>query len=154
MSDAQKQNLEKAPATNGNTPRQAEAVAQKAEIVHPDGTREEIVFKGERYWSGALPRPEDFAGYADVVPDAPERILRMAEKEQDHRIETETRIIRSNDGAGKRGQWLGAGLSAMAMGLAVYAHLNGAPWQLTAALVGVPVMSVARSLVSALRSDD
>ena len=34
---------------------------------------------------GPLPTPEDFARYNEVVPDAAERILRQAEKEQDFR---------------------------------------------------------------------
>ena len=34
---------------------------------------------------GPLPTPADFALYGDVMPDAPERILAMAEKEQEHR---------------------------------------------------------------------
>lgn len=152
MSNEQKDNSKELSQQNRSSPQQAEAAAQQAEIVHPDGTTESVMLKAERFWSGALPRPEDFAKYADVVSDAPERILKMAELEQEHRIKSEDTIIQANDKAGTRGQWLGAGLSAIAMILAVYAHLEDAPWQLTTALVGVPVMSVARSLVSAFRN--
>ena len=35
--------------------------------------------------SGPLPAPSEFAAYGEVIPDAPERILKMAEKEQEHR---------------------------------------------------------------------
>ena len=137
-----------------SAPHQAERVAQQAEIVHQDGTTENVIVKAETSWSGALPRPQDFAAYAEVVPDAPERILKMAELEQQHRISSESTIIQANDRAGTRGQWLGAGISVIAMLLAVYAHQTDAPWQLTTALVGVPVMSGARSLVSAFRKSE
>jgi uncharacterized membrane protein len=40
--------------------------------------------------SGPLPPPEDLAKYNMIVPDAAERILRMAEKQQAHRMELET----------------------------------------------------------------
>lgn len=39
----------------------------------------------ERHYSGPLPLPEDLAKYDHIVPGAAERILRMAEKEMDHR---------------------------------------------------------------------
>lgn len=136
------------------SPSQAERVSQNAEIVHGDGTREQVELRAERYWSGALPRPEDFARYAEIVPDAPERILLMAEREQQHRINLEAQIVPANNAAGRRGQWLGAGISALALALAVVASHIGAPWQVSVAIVGVPVLSVARSLVTAIRSKD
>ncbi|WP_370868052.1 DUF2335 domain-containing protein [Phaeovulum sp.] len=122
--------------------------------MNADGSREEIELRSERFWSGALPRPEDFAKFGEIVPDAPERILRMAEKEQEHRIALESLIVPANNKAGQRGQWLGAGISVLALVLAVVAVYIGAPWQVAVALVGVPVLSVARSLVTAFRSDN
>lgn len=138
---------------SGDSPLQAEANTRQAEIVHPDGTRESVLLNSERYWSGALPRPEDFAKYAEVVSDAPERILAMAEAEQQHRISVEGQIIKANAKSGSRGQWLGAAISALAMGLAVLSFVYGAHISLSLALLGVPVMSVARSLVQTLRSE-
>lgn len=78
----------------------------------------------------------------------------MAEKEQEHRIALESLIVPANNKAGQRGQWLGAGISVLALVLAVVAVYIGAPWQVAVALVGVPVLSVARSLVTAFRSDN
>lgn len=87
------------------------------------------------------------------MPDAPERILRMAEAEQRHRIDMEGQLVPANNKAGLRGQLLGAAISVVALTLAVVAAWIGAPWQVSVALVGVPVLSVARSLVTALRND-
>jgi uncharacterized membrane protein len=42
-------------------------------------------------WSGPLPAPDSLAKYNSVVPDAAERIIRMAEKEQQHRHEMESK---------------------------------------------------------------
>lgn len=106
----------------------------------------------EQSWSGSLPRPEDFAKFGEVVLDAPERILRMAEKEQDHRISLEAQIVPANEAAGKRGQILGAGISFAALGLAALTSYWGAPWQVSVAMVGIPVLSVARSLVTAFKA--
>ena len=133
-------------------PDQVERSAQRAERTNADGSREEIELMSERYWSGSLPRPEDFAKFGEIIPDAPERILRMAEKEQEHRISLESQIVPANNQAGRRGQLLGAFISVLALVLAVAAAYIGAPWQVSVAIVGVPVLSVARSLVTAFRS--
>ena len=133
-------------------PDQVERSAHRAERTNADGSREEIELMSERYWSGSLPRPEDFAKFGEIIPDAPERILRMAEKEQEHRISLESQIVPANNQAGRRGQLLGASISVLALVLAVAAAYIGAPWQVSVAIVGVPVLSVARSLVTAFRS--
>lgn len=138
---------------HANNAAQEERHAERAEIIHPDGSREQVEIRAQRSWVGALPRPEDFAKFGEIVPDAPERILRMAEREQAHRIAMEQQLVPADVSAGKRGQWLGAAISIVALCLAVFSHWIGAPWQVSVALVGVPVLSVARSLVLAFRAD-
>ena len=57
------------------------------------------LFVGHRVVStfiGPLPSPEDFKKYNQVVPDAAERILSMAEKEQQMRFEGQTKAL-AND---------------------------------------------------------
>lgn len=76
----------------------------------------------------------------------------MAEKEQEHRISLESQIVPANNSAGRRGQMLGALISVAALILAVLAAYIGAPWQVSVAIVGVPVLSVARSLVTAFKA--
>ena len=54
-------------------------------------------------FSGPLPPPEILARYNEIVPDGAERIIRVAEKQADHRMALETKalnwdIIRSNWG--------------------------------------------------------
>lgn len=44
-------------------------------------------------FSGPVPHPRIIAQYMDVLPDAPERIFKMAEKQQDHRMGLENMVI-------------------------------------------------------------
>lgn len=46
-------------------------------------------------YSGPLPAPEDFKAYKEVLADAPERIIAMAERQQKHRIDLENKIVDS-----------------------------------------------------------
>ena len=70
--------------------------------------------------AGPLPTPETLAGYDDVVPGAGERVISMAEREQEHRhareneelqIEgrralTERDFVNGAQGSERRGQWM------------------------------------------------
>jgi uncharacterized membrane protein len=47
-------------------------------------------------YSGPLPHPDLLKRYQDIVPDAPERILKMAEKQTEHRIAIEKKVIDGN----------------------------------------------------------
>ncbi len=156
MSDEQKSKL---PAkSTRNTPKhiepkQAEREIKRAQVIHPDGRQADLEIHSERSWSGVLPRPEDLAKFGEIVPDAPERLLKMAELEQQHRIALERLIFPENVKAGTRGQWLGAAISILALVLASVTAWAGGPWQVSLGLVSVPVFSVARSLVTAFRAD-
>ena len=46
-------------------------------------------------FSGPIPPPEIMRQYNQIIPGSAERILKMAEKEQDHRHEIEDRLIKS-----------------------------------------------------------
>ncbi|MFV0409718.1 MAG: DUF2335 domain-containing protein [Paracoccus sp. (in: a-proteobacteria)] len=71
----------------------SEQIGESVEIIHPDGRRETVRIAVSQSWSGALPRPEDFGRYGQVVPDAPERLLAMLEEEQRHRISMEQQLV-------------------------------------------------------------
>jgi uncharacterized membrane protein len=152
MSKEPKQNSISPAKSAREASQQAERVAHRASRTNGDGQQESIEVLAERSWSGALPRPEDFAKFGEVIADAPERILRMAEKEQEHRIALEAQLVPANTSAARRGQLLGAGISIAALGLAALTSYWGAPWAVSVAMVGVPVLSVARSLVTAFKT--
>lgn len=54
------------------------------------------ILNREVHFSGPIPHPSILAGYKELIPDAPERILRMAEQEVMHKIESENEIIKQN----------------------------------------------------------
>lgn len=56
----------------------------------------QIMKISQESFSGPIPHPLIIKGYKDVIPDAPERILRMAEKEQTHRETSETEMLSQN----------------------------------------------------------
>ena len=76
-------------------------------------------------FSGPLPPPSSFREYDKVLPGSAERILGMAEDEQAGRHGWEKAAL---DGALKenaRGQYLGAILSVIFAGVAVFLAMNG-----------------------------
>ena len=58
--------------------------------------------------TGPIPPPQILQQYNAVVPDAAERIIKMAEKQSDHRIFLEKRVVSSN----VIKSYLGMGLAA------------------------------------------
>lgn len=79
----------------------------------------------QRSFSGPLPAPEDFAEYERILPGATDRIMKMAEKQVDHRIESEKAIINNKFGQSKLGQLLGAVLVALFGIIALVLGLKG-----------------------------
>lgn len=53
-------------------------------------------------WSGPLPSPDSLARYNNVLPDAAERIMSMAEKEMEHRHKKEMLAIEQEDKVAKK----------------------------------------------------
>ena len=67
----------------------------------------------QKSYSGPLPAPEDFAEYEKILPGSTDRILKMAEKQVDHRISSDNKIIDNTYRQRGRGQILGAILVVM-----------------------------------------
>lgn len=58
-------------------------------------------------FSGPIPHPAILEGYEKIQAGFAERIVKMAEKEQDHRFECDDKIIKGSISTTKRGQWMG-----------------------------------------------
>src|SRR5215208_5666614 len=58
-------------------------------------------------FQGPLPPPEILARYNDAVPGAAERLIQMAERNQDHRQKLETEVIPARARSETRGQVFG-----------------------------------------------
>jgi Predicted membrane protein (DUF2335) len=88
------------------------------------------------HWSGPLPPPSELEKIDQIIPGGADRLLRMAEKEQAHRIED-----------ARRGQYLGWSLAAGAVIAAAVVSLCQGPWQVSVALVGIPVLGAVHALI-------
>ena len=86
-------------------------------------------------FSGPLPPPEILRGYADALPDGPNRIVTAWEGQASHRQKLE-----------RNGQIIGASLGAGAIIAAVYCASIGQPWVggaiVLATMVGVGASSL------------
>jgi Predicted membrane protein (DUF2335) len=89
------------------------------------------------HWSGPLPPPAELEKIDQIIPGGADRLLRMAEKEQTHRIEDT-----------KRGQYFGWSLAAGAVIAAAVVSLCHGPWQVSVALVGIPVLGSVQALLA------
>lgn len=90
----------------------------------PENKREEVkealmVMRSEMY-SGPIPPPEALARYEEVQPGAADRILTMAEKQQEHRMALETKAIGGQVDQSKRGQLFGFILVFVCIAVAVF----------------------------------
>lgn len=63
----------------------------------PTKTQNQVVTeKRAAFYQGPIPPPSVLEGYNNIVPDAAERIIRLAEEQSNHRMNMETKVIQSN----------------------------------------------------------
>lgn len=79
-------------------------------------------------YSGPIPHPKILQGYNDVQPDFPERIVSMAEKEQDHRLECEKLMVEGTISETKRGQWFAFAIAFLFLAGSIWLGLEGHDW--------------------------
>jgi uncharacterized membrane protein len=105
-------------------------------------------------WSGPLPPPEALARFDQIIPNGAERILRMTEQEQAHRLATESAALNANIQASreaqaqaKTGQFAGAIVSVLAILSAIASAWLGAHPTVSIALVSVPILGMVKALI-------
>lgn len=114
------------------------------DALHDPRSRAEILsftaaFAG---WAGPYPPPDLLRGYEHVLPGAADRIIRMAERQQEHRHHLEKTTV---EGASRRswwGLWLGFVISVVLLALGTVIILTGHQWA-GAAIMGVDVVALA-----------
>lgn len=81
---------------------------------------EQIIERKITAHQGPLPQWEDLEKYGQIIPNGADRIMTMAEKQQDHRQALETKAITEQLTQSKRGQTFGLviGLTAILGGVA------------------------------------
>lgn len=112
-----------------------------ADSVHPaDQPQDAHIISTQ--WQGPLPPPSVLRGFDEIIEGGAERILRMAEKEQEHRISYETAELNATRRDFRRGQVLGTILAAACIAAAVYSVYVHAHPAVSIAMLGLPVMAL------------
>lgn len=88
-----------------------------------------------RSHSGPLPAPETLAQYSELIPGGADRIMRMAEKQLDHRIALEKKVVSGQMLQSNIGQFLAFFIGLAALGGATYTISTGHDW--SGAILGV-----------------
>ena len=74
---------------------------------------------------GPIPSPELFRKYGEVVPDAPERILRVFEQDSQHRREMQKLSITFKTRRDTRAQWMAFVIMVVALGVTAVSVIFG-----------------------------
>lgn len=85
--------------------------------------------------AGPLPSPKTLERYKEVMPDLPERIVKMAEKEGDHRRALEMKVVRGELNMKERGQWFGLFIAVFTLSLSAFLVWNG--HEIPGSIIGV-----------------
>lgn len=107
------------------TPREPTPDPRQPRAVEPD-TAERIV-AGQ--WSGPLPPPAALEQFERSAPGAADRILGMAEREEDHRHSQEQAMLRSDAQARSRGQWMAFVVAIVIIVGGIWLISEGKQWE-------------------------
>ncbi len=86
-----------------------------------------IISIQHRSHSGPLPDAETLIQYDSVIPNGADRIMKMAENQQKHRISIESKVIKSQSSQSKLGQIFGLIVGLVGIGCGTYLAANGEP---------------------------
>lgn len=84
--------------------------------------------------SGPLPAPEDFAEYEKALPGSCDRILKMAEKQQDYVYDINKIRIKGDLVEARFGQVFAFILGLCGIAACTYTAIINAPWQVSTSL--------------------
>lgn len=74
----------------------------------------------EKTHSGPLPDAETLIQYNTVIPEGADRIMKMAEKQQEHRMQIENKVINSQSSQSKLGQIFGLVIGVVGIASGTY----------------------------------
>ena len=73
---------------------------------------------------GPIPAPETLARYNNILEGSADRIIKMAENQQNHRFEIEKTSIRRQYNQSSTGQWMGMVITLSFLAASVYLGIN------------------------------
>ncbi|MCX6268340.1 MAG: DUF2335 domain-containing protein [Bacteroidetes bacterium] len=77
---------------------------------------------------GPLPDPETLTAYSAIIPNGAERIMQMAEKQLDHRMKMENKVVGGQLRQSNLGQILAFLIGLAALGASTYCIVSGYEW--------------------------
>ena len=107
-----------------------------AQAAQPNSGQPAVFQVSEQRFAGPVPPPAILAAYNEIVPNGAERLLAMAERNQEHRHGIENRVVDGNIRAQSRGQWFGLIVALVGMAGGIYLIATGNSWP------GVAIVSV------------
>jgi uncharacterized membrane protein len=84
---------------------------------------------------GPLPDPATLSEYSVVIPNGADRIMQMAEKQLDHRMKMENKVVGGQMAQSNIGQILAFLIGLAALGASTYCIVNGFEW--SGSLIGL-----------------
>lgn len=97
-------------------------------------------------WTGPLPPPAALEQFNGIIPNGAERIMRMVEEEQAHRIAHENTRQDAEIKANRRGHWMGSGITVLAIAAAAVGGYLGVHPAICVAIVGLPIATIIKSM--------
>jgi len=87
-----------------------------------------LVVTMHRTHVGPLPDPETLSEYSAIIPNGAERIMQMAEKQLDHRMKMENKVVRGQMLQSNIGQIFAFLIGIAALSASTYCIVNGYEW--------------------------
>ena len=76
-------------------------------------------------YAGPIPPPEIFKKYGEIIPTAPERILRVFEQDSEHTRQMQKLALTGEINRDKRAQWMAFGIMIVALGVTMVVIILG-----------------------------
>lgn len=100
-----------------------------------------------QHWAGPLPPPAALAHFNEIIDNGAERIMKMVEQEQAHRIDHEKTVLIATINDTKRGHWIGGVICVLSIAGAVFTAYIGVHPAVSIALVGLPLATIIQSII-------
>jgi uncharacterized membrane protein len=121
--------------------------SRAAKSERTEGTLSQVTIQSiQSLFNGPMPPPEMIAAYRELVPDAPERFFRMAEKQAEHRQDLEKYELRSDTRLSFAALFTGAFLTVICIAAAVWVAILGIT-VVAVALVGAPLAAIIVTII-------
>ena len=129
----------------GNNRRQATVgIPQRMQPDRGSNGSSSAVIVHQELTMGPLPPPETLARYNEIIPDGADRLLKLVEHQQEHRIRIESIVVSSQQRQSLTGQILAFIIAVVGLIVCAYMAVHGAE-----AVAGVLATTLIGSLVYA-----